>query len=213
MSRLRAVALDHRGFTMTELLVAVAVVGIVIGGMATFMTTGQSHLQMGAGQVEAQQNARIAFELMIREIRAAGVDPTSANFPAVVNIGGVGLPTATGFRLQSDLDGNCNGLPVAACLNGPNETIEYTIVGNNLRRQVLNVDPQPQVIIAGLEAAAGPAFQFQNGTGGAPATELDIRTVVVTLQTVPPTIAAAAQAEHGKVRIRMTDTVRLRNRT
>lgn len=213
MDRTRATVLGSAGFTLSELLVAIAIVGVVMAGLFTFISTGESHLQMGAGQVEAQENARIVFDLMIKEIRGAGFDPRSAGvaetawFPAIVNTGGAGLPTATGFRLQNDLNGN--GVWDAS------ERVQYVIAGTSLRRQVLDAAggiQQDDVIVAGLDTGAGVAFQYLNGTGGAPATERDIRSLVVMLQTQPP-VTAAVHAEHGLVRVRMTDSVRLRNRS
>src|SRR5262245_36937995 len=193
------------GFTLAELLITMAIVGIVLAGLFTFLRTGESQLQMGAGQVEAQQNVRVAFDLMIKEIRGAGFDPRSVGFAAIVNTAGAGLPTATGLRLQNDLNGN--GVFDAG------ERVQYAIVGTLLRRQVLNAaggGQQDDVIIAGVDTSAGAVFQYENGTGAAPANETEIRTVVVLLQTRPE-VSAATGADHGLVFVRMTDAVQLRN--
>ncbi len=207
MRWLRAAVSGTGGFTLAELLVAIAIVGIVLAGLLTFLQTGESHVQMGVGQVEAQQNARVAFDLMIKEIRGAGLDPQGLGFPAIVNTAGAGLPTATAFRIQSDLNGN--GVFDAG------ERVQYVITGSLLRRQILDAAgaiQQNDVIIAGVDTAAGAPFQYQDLAGGAPATAADIRTMVVMFQTRPP-VTLATHAEHGLVRVRMTDTVRLRNRS
>jgi len=206
---------NQAGFTVGELMVACAIVGLVMTGMLAMLTSGQQSFLMGAGQVEAQQNVRVAFDLMAREIRQAGVDPTNAGFPAVVGVGGAGMPNGAGFRLQSDLNASCTPATLAVCLNDPGERIEYTIVGNTLRRQALGVDAQPQIVIGGLDftGTAQPAFQYlnRNAPPGVAAAPADIVNVVVMLQT-RPTTTTATLATQGNVRVRLTDTITLRNR-
>jgi prepilin-type N-terminal cleavage/methylation domain-containing protein len=209
---IRLVAND-RGFTMAEMLVACAIVGLVMSGMLAMLMTGQQSFLMGAGQVEAQQNVRVAFDLIAREVRQAGYDPTSSGFAAIVNTAGGGLPTITGFRIQNDLNGNCTTATIPACLADPGERVDYTIVGNNLRRQAQGIDAAPQVIISGLDftGTAQPAFQYQDNAGGAPANEFAIVNVLLMLQT-RPTTTTATLATKGLVRVRLSDTIRLRNR-
>ncbi len=62
---------DQRGFTLTELLVVIAVLGMMLAGLVTVQMQGQQAYLIGSHRVEAQQNGRIALELMIRELRSA----------------------------------------------------------------------------------------------------------------------------------------------
>lgn len=62
---------NERGFTLTELLVACAVVGVVMAGVFTLQQQGQNAYLWGSARVEVQQNARLALDLMTREIRSA----------------------------------------------------------------------------------------------------------------------------------------------
>src|SRR5439155_51584 len=50
----------QRGFTLPELLVAMASVGLVLTGLVSFLVAGQRSFLVGANQVESQQNVRIA---------------------------------------------------------------------------------------------------------------------------------------------------------
>jgi prepilin-type N-terminal cleavage/methylation domain-containing protein len=63
--------LNQRGFTLTELLVAMAMLGMVLSGIYTLQQQGLYSYMMGSAKVEAQQNARVALDLMIRELRSA----------------------------------------------------------------------------------------------------------------------------------------------
>jgi prepilin-type N-terminal cleavage/methylation domain-containing protein len=64
-------ARDQRGFTLTELLVVIAILGMMLAGLVTLQMQGQQAYLIGSHRVEAQQNGRIALELMVRELRSA----------------------------------------------------------------------------------------------------------------------------------------------
>jgi prepilin-type N-terminal cleavage/methylation domain-containing protein len=71
MRRLRATLRDQRGFTLTELLVVAAVLGVILAGVLVLQQRGQEAYLWGAHRVEVQQNNRSALELMVRELRSA----------------------------------------------------------------------------------------------------------------------------------------------
>ena len=68
---MRTVLRDQRGFTLAELLVVTAVLGMVLAGVMLIQQQGQQAYVMGSNRVETQQNARIALEEMTRELRSA----------------------------------------------------------------------------------------------------------------------------------------------
>ena len=99
---------DQRGFTLAELLVAIAVLGLIMTGVLTFMMTGNQAYLTGSNQIEAQQAARVALDQMVREIRGAGYNPTGQPCPAIpscpiVGAPGIGNPTDAGSLLSARL--------------------------------------------------------------------------------------------------------------
>lgn len=63
------------GFTLVELLVTLAVSGILMSGVyAAFMSQQNSYV-VQEQVVEMQQNIRAGLDLMVRDIRMAGYDP------------------------------------------------------------------------------------------------------------------------------------------
>lgn len=68
---MRRILTDQRGFTLAELLVVTAVLGIVLAGVMMIQQSGQQAYVMGSNRVETQQNARVALEDMTRELRSA----------------------------------------------------------------------------------------------------------------------------------------------
>lgn len=71
MSALRAALSDQRGFTAAELLVVTAIIGLMLAGIFVIQQQGAQDYLLGSRRVEVQQNARVALELMIRELRSA----------------------------------------------------------------------------------------------------------------------------------------------
>ena len=186
---------DQRGFTLAELLVAIAVVGLIMTGLLTFMMSGNQTYVTGSNQIEAQQAARVALERMAREIRGAGYSLTVADCPPmtscpIVGDPGPGNPTATALMIQNDLDGNGTF----------EEQIAYTLNGTDLQRQ-------GQTIVGGIQALTFTYLDENDPPTGKPQ---DLRSVQISLTTQPENQPATWQT--GRVSVTMSDQIRLRNR-
>ena len=90
----------HAGYSLLDLLVATAAMGLVMAGLLTILRSGTTTYRWGAARVEAQQSARAALERMAKELRGAGYDPTSAGIAPIV----IAEPARVAF--QWDLDGD-----------------------------------------------------------------------------------------------------------
>ncbi len=88
------------GLSLAELLVSLAVLGLVLAGLFGILHSGVKAYGWGVGRVEAQQAARVALERMARELREAGYDPRGAGIQPVV----AATPALVTF--QRDLNGN-----------------------------------------------------------------------------------------------------------
>ena len=62
---------NQRGVTLAELLVAAAVIALIMAGVFLIQREGQEAYLLGSNRVETQQNARVALDLMTRELRTA----------------------------------------------------------------------------------------------------------------------------------------------
>jgi len=62
---------EQGGFTLAELLVVIAILGLMLAGLVSVQMQGQDSYLIGSRRVEAQQNGRVALELMVRELRSA----------------------------------------------------------------------------------------------------------------------------------------------
>ena len=176
------------GFTLAELLVGLAVIGLVLAGLLSFLIQVQQSYLAGAGRVEAQQNARLALERMAREIRAAGYNPRGAGFSAIVN------QTETSLTLQNDWNGD-------GIIGGRAEVVAYLLRGTTLRR---NAGGGAQPVVEGVERLR---FVYLDAAGRPTSDAAAIRSVEVSITTRPERAGAT-----GRSGVSMTTAVRLRNR-
>lgn len=72
------------GFGLVELMVSMLLGLILIGGILSIFLSNQQTFRSNEGLARLQENARISFELMAREIREAGGNPCGAK--AVSNV-------------------------------------------------------------------------------------------------------------------------------
>lgn len=96
----------NKGFTLTELLVAIAISGVVMAGIYSSFYAQQKTFVAQEQTAAMQQNLRAAMYLMEREIRMAGYDPTGD--------AGAGIHTAdtNGIRITKDTtDDSGTGVP------------------------------------------------------------------------------------------------------
>lgn len=68
------------GFTLIELMIAMLLGMIVLGAMYGVFTIQNKHFTNQEQIVEMQQNARMAIDLIAREIRMAGYDPKRTGY-------------------------------------------------------------------------------------------------------------------------------------
>jgi prepilin-type N-terminal cleavage/methylation domain-containing protein len=94
---------SESGFTLTEMLVVVAVLAILSGGIMTLFSQSQDVYESQRDVTAVTQQVRIAMDQMVRYLRQAGNDPLdyleSSSIPPVEILG-------TGHvRINSDLTG------------------------------------------------------------------------------------------------------------
>jgi prepilin-type N-terminal cleavage/methylation domain-containing protein len=71
---------DSKGVTLVELLVALAVASILMLGVIVAFQTAQNTAAIGEGRGQIYQNARVALDLMSKEIKGAYIDNRNRDF-------------------------------------------------------------------------------------------------------------------------------------
>jgi prepilin-type N-terminal cleavage/methylation domain-containing protein len=117
MMRMRRFSNQH-GFSLAELLVAVAVMTLLMAGVFVLQRGGQEAYLFGSNRVEAQQSTRVALDLMTRELRSA--TPTDPAGPAPTGI--LLIPSSTDITFRDQCGNNVQYSLAGTLLNrtGPN---------------------------------------------------------------------------------------------
>jgi type IV pilus assembly protein PilW len=163
------------GFTLTEVLMAMAIGGIVLSSVYSSFTTQQRSYQVTGDVTAVQQNLRAAMCLMEREVRMAGYDPretAGATFHDVTQI-----PLCPDMAFEFSWDGAASGTNPDGTLT-PNEHIYYArnSKDDTLRRQIGAGGYQT---IA--EYITGVTFLCYDQEGNLTTTPNDVRSVLIQL--------------------------------
>ena len=183
MSQMQTTLRDQRGFTLTELMVVAAVLGMILAAVVLVQQQGQQAYIFGSHRVEVQQNNRAALELMVRELRSA----TSVT----------AVPSATNLTF---VDENSN-------------TIQYQISGAILNRTVTVAGTATTTpLIGGVQTLALAYYSDWNGatnTGTTTTTPAQVK--LIRLQLVTGTEDQVGSGSPGNQSATMETLVRLRN--
>jgi len=213
MSNYRTTIRDQRGFSMSELLVVCALLGIVMAGVLSLLMVGQQSASTTSNKVDAQANARVGIERMIEEIREAGYLPAGPTCPGALAtpcppfnyaFSAITNQSATGLTIQNDWNANntIQTTSVVDPISGGNrgEQVIYSFADGQLSRREMGVDAAPVVLASGIISLAFTYLDQGNAVTG---TAADIRTVTITMTT---------QQSTGQPQVTMVHRVRLRNR-
>lgn len=173
---------DQRGFTLTELLVAIAVIGLLLAGALGIQQTSSHVYLFGSSRVETLDNARAALVRMAADIKAASL--VSSNPLSASDLQFTGLDSA--------------GVAV---------TIRYQLVGSDLQRTEGPNPPNPaETLIGGVEALT---FSYLNSADAVTTVASAVRRIDITLRARTEQAVQAGSA--GDAKSEVTTTVRLRN--
>jgi prepilin-type N-terminal cleavage/methylation domain-containing protein len=135
---------EEKGLTLIELLVALTITGLLVGGLYRTLTGQQKTYVIQEEVVDMQQNVRAAINRLITEIRMAGFGNVSMVLPV----------TYTGGTFNNVLNLNT---PTAGSLTF------VTAVGGTSTLTVEGVVGQNQIVVSTLTDAGGnPLFDTGN---------------------------------------------------
>lgn len=147
------------GFTIIELLIAMAIGLIVLGALCgTFILQNKTY-DAQEQVTEMIQSARGAIDMMTRDIQMAGYNPTGATFDGVTYSAGQ-------LQIQSDLNGDGD-------TGDTDENIIYAYDAANLR-----INRNAEVFVDNIQTFA---FEYLDSAGTATTTTSDIRQIRVTI--------------------------------
>ncbi|MBU1184433.1 MAG: prepilin-type N-terminal cleavage/methylation domain-containing protein [Proteobacteria bacterium] len=151
------------GFSLVELLIAMAVGLVVLGAMYSVFTIQNKTFGNQEVFVEMQQNVRAGMDMMAREIGMAGYNPAGVNFAGVTVI-------TSQLQIQADLDGN------GAIDSTSQENVIYIFDSTN--KQITRyIGAGNQAFVENVDSFT---FEYLKGDGTAATTE-DVRRIRITI--------------------------------
>lgn len=151
-----------RGFSLLELMVAMALGLLISGAAIQLFLANQISLNFQRGMNDVQANGRFAIDQMVHDVRVAGLSPAGSATTAEVNV--VGLPFAT-----SDIANlaaastaiNDNAAATTAALpgllqNSDQLVVQYLALNNT-------VDCEGNAVLAGRILVARYFIRLDNG--------------------------------------------------
>ena len=165
---MKSINTSHKGFSLIELMIAMAIGTILMAGIYTFYRSQlRSHVTQQV-LVDMQQDARVAMYMMTREIRMAGCDPQE-NTGATIRIA-----NAAEIAFDSDEDGN-------GVIDADTERFYYALQTGTLVRGRWQDDLTPDDLNPVALNIDALNFVYLDSAGGVAATLGDIRSVQITL--------------------------------
>ena len=158
----------QKGFTLVELLVAMAISSIVLGAMVVFFTTQNRSYTRTTATADIQQVVRAGIDFMSDTIRLAGLDPLqTGNF-------GIEALGSTSLTFTADLDMN-GQIDVSN-----SERITYALNGKQVL-QTVDAITEPLV-----DNVTNFTFTFRDESGVISADPAAIRTVQISMTVQEP---------------------------
>lgn len=161
-----------RGFSLVEMLIAMAVGLVVLGAIYSVFTIQNKTFGNQEEIVAMQQSVRAGMDMMAREIGMAGYDPTRLNSDAnsANNFSGVTV-NASQLQIRADLDGN------GAIDATGQENIVYAFDATN-KRITRNIGTGAQSLVEDVNAFT---FAYLDGSGNVTATSANVRQIRITI--------------------------------
>jgi type IV pilus assembly protein PilW len=181
------------GFTYVETLLALTIGGLILGSLIHLCITQPQLSEAQDTMRDMVQNARIALEVMTREIKMAGYNPTGAYFDGVTC-------APTQLRLRADLNGDGD-------TDDPDEDIRYAYDAE--AQQIIRADRTGQEPLA--EYIQAFTLTGLDAQGKLTTASVRIRQLRITLTARGVAMGAPALTSHVPNTYTLTTSVNLRN--
>jgi type IV pilus assembly protein PilW len=152
-----------RGFTLIEILIAMAIGAVVMAAIVDTFITQRKSYDLQEQISEMIQSARISVDMISRDVRMAGYNPAGASFDAI---------SYDVTKLEVHADRNGDGDP-----DDPDETIAYFY--DATAKQIIREANGSQQPLA--ENITDFTFQYLDQAGGATSNATDVYQIVVSL--------------------------------
>ena len=179
-----------------ELLVTMVILGVVLGGITRSFVQQRKLTSLHNQRLALIQQAQTAMELVTRELRTAGMNPTDATFvPVTYN--------PSQLEIRADLNGN----GTTDTSTDPNEHLIYAYDSVN-KRITRDTGGGAQPFVDNIQAFT---FQYLDSAGNSTTVNSAIRQLQVTITARTATPDPTYTANQGYRTFTVTSLIALRN--
>lgn len=179
---------DRAGFTLIEVLIALLIAGLAAGSIyGVFISSNRSY-RTQENVTDAQQRVRVGMEMMVRDIRMAGLDPAGGATDGIDG-SGAGFKEATSTKIRFTADRDINGAidDQGSSATKNQERITYLLESGSLKRILYEGHATGESTQTLFGNVSGLTFSYEDADGNSIAAPVSaanlgsIRTVIIGL--------------------------------
>ncbi len=167
--------IGKKGFTAVELLISLAIMSMTLGSVYSLYMSFIRTCTKESVKIKLQQNVRASLDMMIRDIRLAGLDPEGTGAFGIIEAD----TDRIRFTADRDMDGDLDIPNAADGIDEPDlEHMAYEFDGNGtVRMSLYKTYPVKEISDILAENVTGLIFSYYNSNDGTTSILDDIRTV------------------------------------
>jgi type IV pilus assembly protein PilW len=176
--------INKKGFTAVEMLVSLAILSITLGSIySLYMSFIRTCTKEGV-KINVQQGVRSSLDMMIRDIRLAGLDPTGTDDFGIVEV----TPQRIQFTADRDMDGELDDADATDGIDDPDmEFMAYEYDGSStVRMSLYKADGSLEISDTMVENVTDLSFAYFNSEANTTSVVDDIRTVEIRMTIQKP---------------------------
>lgn len=194
------------GFSLLELLIVALILTVVLFAIYSMYVTNMTTATWGNKKADLQQNARVALDMMQREIRMAGYNPSPSCTGACANAIQDASLNATGLTFIADIDGDNVTDKVQYTFDSGSQTITRSFWNWNGTgwTSVTTNEVVGDAISCPTPCSVPNGFTYKDGSDAVATAPASVRKITIA-------ITSSGQAGSKTQTFAFTSDVRLRN--
>ena len=194
---------NKKGFTAIELMISLAILSIALSSIYSLYMSFIRTCTNECVKIRVQQSVRSGLDMMVRDIRLAGLDPEGTGDFGIIAV----TPQRIQFTADRDMDGELDDADATDGIDLPDmENMAYEYDGNSTLKMFLyKADGNPETDEVMAENVTDLTFTYYNSNDDTTSNLDEIRTVDIQMTIQKPS------GKDGQVSRTLVKRVKCRN--